>query len=126
MNMVSQAVAGEAEDFAYYRELAKLTDNAEFIQIIMRIQNDEAKHYGWYTSILARQCCPMPMIPVEVPPADFEEGVKRSILGELDASARYQSIASMSCDCTVTNYFTLASRDEQRHASWLQYILELI
>lgn len=53
----------------------------------------------------------------------FREGVSTAIRDELEAATFYQDIASRATDRHIQMHFMHASHDEQRRASWFQYML---
>ncbi len=92
-------------------------------QIILNIQQDEARHYHWFTMLLGMLGRQQPRIPQGELPASFREGVRRAIQNELEANTFYEEIAGQATSRPVQMRFLHASRDEQRHAAWLQDIL---
>ncbi len=120
---ISKAVVGEAHAYNFYERLAQLAPNIQDRQTILSIQRDEAKHYHWFTMILRRLNAPQPQIPPGEVPTSFEQGVRQAIRNELEASAFYQDIASRAESRPIHMHFMHASHDEQRHATWFQYML---
>ncbi|OKL35473.1 hypothetical protein BLL40_15325 [Domibacillus mangrovi] len=123
LNDVSKAIIGEVHAYNFYQKLAELATNAQDRQVILKIQQDEAKHYHWFTMILRRMGGQQPQIPAGELPKEFKEGVKTAIRNELEAAAFYQDIASRATTHHTQMHFMHASHDEQRHASWFQYML---
>lgn len=123
INDVSKAIIGEVHAYNFYQKLAELAPNEQDRQVILRIQRDEAKHYHWFTMILRRLGGQQPQIPAGELPMTFREGVSTAIHDELEAAAFYQDIASRATDRHIQMHFMHASHDEQRHASWFQYML---
>jgi rubrerythrin len=123
INDVIEAIIGEVQAYNFYENLAELAPTDYERDIINSIQNDEARHYHWFTMILQRLGGNLPEIPAGVLPADFMEGLKIAIQDELNAASFYQNIAYNAVDHQMQMHFMHASHDEQRHASWLQYIL---
>lgn len=123
INDISKAIIGEVHAYNFYQRLAELATNEQDRQIILRIQRDEAKHYHWFTMILRRMGGQQPQIPAGELPTRFKEGVRTAIHDELEASAFYQDIASRATEHHIQMHFMHASHDEQRHASWFQYML---
>lgn len=123
INDISEAVIREVQAYNFYQRLAELAPNNEYRQTILGIQNDEARHYHWFTMMLRMMGAQQPQIPTGDMPTSFLEGVKTAILHELDAAAFYQNIAYRATTRHVQMHFMHASHDEQRHASLFQYIL---
>jgi rubrerythrin len=122
-NDIKTAITLEVHAYNYYERLAELAPNEQDRQIILRIQRDEAKHYQWFSMLLSRMGIQQPQIPPGQLPSSFIEGVGTAIRNELDAQAFYQDIAFRANSMPVQTHFMHAAHDEQRHASWLQYIL---
>lgn len=120
---ISKAIIGEVHAYNFYQKLAELAPNDQDRQVILRIQHDEAKHYHWFTMILRRMGGQQPQIPAGELPERFKEGVRTAIRDELEAAAFYQDIASRANARFIQMHFMHASHDEQRHASWFQYML---
>lgn len=120
---ISKAIIGEVHAYNYYQKLAELAPNEQDRQVILRIQRDEAKHYHWFSMILSRMGGQQPQIPAGELPVSFKEGVRTAIRDELEAAAFYQDIASRANTRFIQMHFMHASHDEQRHASWFQYML---
>lgn len=120
---IVKAITGEAQAYYYYENLAELASSDEEREIIKGIQEDEAKHYHWFMTILRRMGGELPQIPMGEMPDDFEEGVKKAIMDELEANEFYLDIAYRATDPYIEMHFMHAAHDEQRHATLLQYIL---
>lgn len=123
INDISKAVIGEVHAYNFYQRLSELATNNEYQQTILSIQRDEARHYHWFTMMLRMMGAQQPKIPAGELPTGFAEGVKVAIRDELDAAAFYQDIAYRATTRPVQMHFLHASHDEQRHASWFQYML---
>jgi len=52
INDISEAVIREVQAYNFYQRLAELAPNNEYRQTILGIQNDEARHYHWFTMML--------------------------------------------------------------------------
>lgn len=120
---IKKVIVDEAQAYYYYDALADLANSEEAQQLVRSIQEDEAKHYRWFSNILKRMGEDVPQIPMGEMPSDFMEGVKKSILDELEANEFYQDIAYRSSDPDIVMHFMHAAGDEQRHATLLQNIL---
>jgi rubrerythrin len=123
INDIQKAIIGEVHAYNFYERLAQLADSAQDRQVILSIQNDERRHYHWFTMILARLGGQQPEIPPAELPRRFEDGLRTAIRDELTAAAFYQDIAYRADSRPIEMHFMHASHDEQRHASWLQYLL---
>ncbi|WIV11145.1 ferritin-like domain-containing protein [Proteiniborus sp. MB09-C3] len=123
INDISKAIIGEVHAYNFYQKLAELATNERDRQVILRIQQDEAKHYHWFTMILRRMGAQQPQIPAGELPRSFEEGVRTAIQDELEAASFYQDIAQRATDHHIQMHFMHASHDEQRHATWFMYML---
>lgn len=120
---VSNAVILEVQAYNFYQRLSELVNNEQDRQIILRIQGDEARHYHWFTMILRRLGGQHPQVPTIEVPIDLEQGLRLAIESELEAVSYYQDIALRASDHMIQMHFLHAASDEQRHASWFEYIL---
>jgi rubrerythrin len=123
INDIQEAVIREVHAYNFYERLVQLTDSAQDRQVIFSIQNDERRHYHWFTMILARLGGQQQEIPPGEFPRRYEEGLRTAIRNELSAEAFYQDIAYRAESRPIEMHFMHAAHDEQRHASWLQYLL---
>jgi rubrerythrin len=122
INDISKAIIGEAHAYNFYQKLAELAPNVQDRQVILSIQRDEARHYHWFTMILSRLGGQQPQIPAGELPENYKEGLRTAIRDELEAAAFYQDIASRATSPFIQMHFMHASHDEQRHASWFQFM----
>ncbi|HWT73719.1 MAG TPA: ferritin-like domain-containing protein [Mobilitalea sp.] len=120
---IAKAITGEVQAYYFYEKLMELAPNEEIKNVIKGIQEDEAKHYHWFTAILRRMGAEIPQVPAGEMPTDFEEGVKRAIRDELEANEFYLDIAYRATDPFIEKHFRHASQDEQRHATLFLNIL---
>lgn len=123
INDIIEAIIAEVHAYNFYELLARMADNEQDRQIILRIQSDEARHYRWFTMILQRLGGQLPQIPAGRLPSNFEDGVREAIITELNAASFYQDIVYRAISHMVQMHFMHASQDEQRHASLFQYML---
>jgi rubrerythrin len=122
-NDISKAIVGEVQAYYFYDALAKLAPNDEDQQTIKGIQEDEAKHFNWFSTYLRAMERGIPGIPAGEPPTDFKSGVKTAIHDELTANEFYLDISYRATDPYIKMIFLYASQDEQRHAALLENIL---
>ncbi len=123
INDIINAIIGEVHAYNFYERLADMADTEQNRQIIQRIQQDEAKHYHWFTMMLQRLGGQLPQIPAGELPSNFEEGIRTAIMDELEAAAFYQDIAYRAISHMIQMHFMHASHDEQRHASLFQNMI---
>lgn len=120
---IKESVIKEVHAYDYYTKLAPMARDEQDRRTILRIRNDEIKHYRWFSAILQRLGAEQPEIPPGASPRNFEEGVRESIRDELDDAAFYQNIAYRARDRSIEMHFLHAAQDEQRHAAWFQSML---
>jgi rubrerythrin len=118
-----KALTGEAQAYYFYDRLAEMAPTEEEQAIIYGIQEDEAKHFNWFSMMLERIGGEIPQIPVGELPKDYKEGVKKAFHDELEANEFYLDTAFQATVPYVERNFLYASQDEQRHATQLQHIL---
>lgn len=126
MNDISKAIIGEVHAYNFYERLAALAPDEQYRQIIRSIQRDEARHYHWFTMMIRMMGGQLPQIPQGELPVNFKDGVRTAIRHELETAAFYQDISMRATTHHVQMHFMHAMHDEQRHASWFQYMLTAI
>lgn len=119
---VEKAVNGEYEAIHYYEKLAELAGNEQDRRRILRIRADEIRHYRQFSHLYVRLTGKQPRVAQPKLPAHFLEGVKDSIVDELEAAEFYQNIAASTNDPQIAALFSRAAADELRHAVWFEYI----
>lgn len=120
---ISKAIVGEVQAYYFYDALAEMADNDKDRETIKSIQEDEAKHYQWFSTLLKDMGRELPRVPAGQQPRDFEQGVKSAIQDELAANEFYLDISYRATDPDIKMTFLYASQDEQRHATLLTNIL---
>lgn len=120
---ITKAIIEEVHGYYKYEKLIELSANAMEKQVISDIAQDEAKHYHWLSSILDQLGAPEPQYTEGELPSDFVEGIRSSIEDELQASKTYAELEMQATDPNIAMYLRHASQDEQRHATWLLYLL---
>jgi rubrerythrin len=126
INDINEAIIREAHAYNYYARLAELAADMRNRQTLLRIQQDEAKHYGWFTTLMQRAGLPLPMIPPGALPRTFDEGVRAALRDETQAVPFYQSIAARAQNRNTQVQFRNAARDEQEHATLLLSMLTIL
>ena len=120
LQLIREAVSGEAEDRMFYEYLISAAPTQEDKDIITGIRNDEMKHFGLFRQIyfeLTGQTIPPPQQGEFTKPASYCQGLKRAILGELSAVERYRRILFALQDRRHINMLTEIITDELRHGS---------
>ncbi|MGE5496256.1 MAG: ferritin family protein [Burkholderiales bacterium] len=120
---IGEAVIREVHAYNYYTKLAALAPGLRLRQAILRIRQDEAEHYGSFTTALQRLGARMPMIPAGAAPASFQEGLREAIKAENEAAAFYNSVASRAKSRSIQTQFMNAARDEQQHSLRLRHMV---
>lgn len=120
---IAKAIVGEVQAYYFYEALANMADTDEENEIIKGIQEDEAKHFQWFSTILNGMGRELPAVPAGQMPTDFEEGVKAAIKDELAANEFYLDLSYRAMDPDIKMIFQYAAQDEQRHATLLTNIL---
>ncbi len=123
LDEISKAAIGEAQAYNFYRRLAELATNEQQRQVILQVQQDEAMHYGWFTTFLRRLGVQELNIPAVELPVEFKAGLKMAINNELNAAALYENISYKAKSKLVSLHFLHASHDEKGHASAFQTML---
>jgi rubrerythrin len=119
---IMKAINGEYHAIHYYTRLAELAPNLEDRQTILDIRQDEMEHYNWFTTLYTQLTGKKPQVTQGPLPSTFEEGIKFAIRDELETVHFYQETAFKTNDRRIRMLFMRASFEEQRHASWFQYM----
>ena len=126
LNNIAKAINGEYTAISCYGLLANQAPNAEIKNRILEIRKDEIRHYEtfWhlYFSLTGKQ--PSPQITKQCP-TDYKSGVLASFMDEQETVDFYHQIARSTNNPVIKNAFTQASADEQNHAVWFLYFLNL-
>jgi rubrerythrin len=126
LNDILKAINGEYTAISCYELLANQAPNAEMKDRILEIRNDEIRHYEtfWYLYISLTGNQPSPQITKQCP-ADFNSGVLAAFIDEQETVDFYHDIARGTTNPIIKDAFTHASADEQNHAVWYLYFMNL-
>ena len=125
LELIRNAVAGEAEDRLFYEFLIRSTSDNEAKEIIASIRDDEIKHFGLfrqiYFELTGRMLQTNPDVSFDEPES-FCEGIKRALAGEQAAASRYSRILFAMQDRRHINMLTEIIIDELRHGTLYNYL----
>ncbi len=95
LKLIAEAVQGEKEDQIFYDYLISNAPTQEQKEIITTIRNDEIRHNQLYKKMykeLTGQDVTLDNDEEFLPPASFEQGIKKAILDEMKAMEKYRVI----------------------------------
>jgi rubrerythrin len=95
LKLIAEAVQGEKEDQIFYDYLIANAPTQEQKEIITTIRNDEIRHNQLFKKMYKDLTGKEVILENEeevVPPASFEQGIKKAILGEMKAMEKYRVI----------------------------------
>jgi rubrerythrin len=95
LKLIAEAVQGEKEDQIFYDYLIANAPTQEQKEIITTIRNDEIRHNQLFKKMYKDLTGKEVILEKEeefVPPASFEQGIKKAILGEMKAMEKYRVI----------------------------------
>lgn len=124
LQLIRESVPDELEDSMFYNYLISIAPTQEDKDIITGIRNDEMKHFGLFRQIyyqLTGQLLPEPRVRV-TRPASYCQGLKKALLGEVAAVARYRRILYALQDRRQINILTEIITDEIRHSSLYNFL----
>ena len=126
LNDILKAINGEYTAISCYELLANQAPNAEMKNRILEIRKDEIRHYEtfWYLYISLTGKQPTPQLTKQCP-ADYNSGVLAAFIDEQETVDFYHDIARNSDNPVIRDAFTRASADEQNHAVWFLYFMNL-
>jgi rubrerythrin len=119
LQLIREAVAGEAEDRMFYQYLIDKAP-ADDKETITGIRNDEIGHAGLFRYVymqLTGEAVPPAQGETFVPPASYCEGLRRAITGETNAVRKYRRILFALQDRVLINILTAIITDEIRHGT---------
>lgn len=120
---IAKALAGEVYSYNFYQRLAEIAPNARFGEIISNIIQDDINHYNWFLTMTKNMGTAFPKLSKIELPEFFDGHIGTCIEEELNTSKFYQNIAERAINPEIQKCFMCASYNDQRHASWLQYML---
>ena len=95
LKLIAEAVQGEKEDQIFYDYLIANAPTQGQKEIITTIRNDEIRHNQLYKKMYKELTGQEVQLAEEeefVPPASFEQGIRKAILGEMKAMEKYRII----------------------------------
>lgn len=127
LNDILKAIDGEYTAIACYEILASQAPNADIKKRILEIRNDEIRHYEtfWYLYFSLTDKKPTPKMTKQCSP-DYKAGVLAAFIDEQETVDFYHKIARSTDNPIIKNVFTNTSADEQNHAVWYLYFLNLL
>lgn len=127
LNDILKAINDEYTTIACYELLAEQAPNTEIKNQILEIRKDEIRHYEsfWhlYFSLTGKQSSPE---ITKQCPSDYKSGVLAAFIDEQKTVDFYHDIARSSDNLVIKTAFTQASADEQNHAVWFLYFMNLL
>lgn len=125
IKLIQNAISGEREDELFYDYLISVAPNQEAKNIITGIRNDERKHNAMfrkiYTQLTGKPVPPMSEEPFEKPKS-YCDGIKKALMGELNAVVNYRKILFAMQKRVHINMLTEIITDELRHAALYNYL----
>lgn len=113
---IGKAVQDEFNAIHYYTKLAELTTNTEFRNLILRVRQDEIKHFHRFAKIYTDLTKKYPHITLNhTLPTSFKQGIRESIRDEQETVPFYRSIAARLSNQKHKNTVMQAANDEARH-----------
>lgn len=95
LKLIAEAVQGEKEDQNFYDYLITNAPTQNQKEIITSIRNDDIRHNQLYKKMYKELTGQEVHIEKEeefVPPASFEQGIRKAVLGEMKAVEKYRII----------------------------------
>lgn len=125
LSLIQQAVQGENEDRLFYTYLIENAPTEEEKQIISGIRDNEINHFNLFHTLyyeITGDMIPQQISEQFIPPLTYCEGLKRALLGEQNAVARYRQILYAMQTPIHINMLTEIITDEIRHGSLYNYL----
>lgn len=119
MQLIREAVGGEAEDKDFYAQIIRAASFQEDKEILTAIRNDEMKHSEMLRKLyyeLAGQMLKTPAPFENATRMTYCQALKKALLGEVAAISKYRKILFGMQDRRHINMLTEILTDEIRHA----------
>ncbi|MBN6189325.1 ferritin-like domain-containing protein [Aneurinibacillus sp. BA2021] len=123
--LLQQSVQGERNDELFYNYLIQNAPSQEDIDIITSIRNDERRHRRMFRQMyytLTGQMIEASSNEPFTPPANYIDGLRRALFGELGAVELYRKIYFMVPYKVFKNMVFEILTDELKHASKYNYL----
>lgn len=118
IELIQQALQGEAEDRMFYSWLIDQAPSNEDIQIINGIRDNEIGHYALFRQLyydITGKMPPQGQNEEFIPPDSYCNGLARALLGEQNAVQKYRKILYAMQTRVHINILTEIITDEIRH-----------
>lgn len=125
LELLRDAVRGEAEDRAFYEYLIENAPDEKAKEIIRGIRDDEINHFflvGQVYYVLTGQTIPAQEEIEFEEPDSYCAGLESAIIGEQNAVKRYRRILYALTDRVLINVLTDIITDEIRHGILYNYL----
>lgn len=125
LELIREAVKGEAEDRAFYEYLIENAPDEESREIIREIRDDEINHFflfGQVYYVLTGQTLTSQEEVEFDEPDSYCAGIESAIIGEQNAVKRYRRILYALNDRVLINVLTDIITDEIRHGILYNYL----
>lgn len=126
LKMIAEAVYGEKGDQVFYDYLISKAPTQQQKDIITWIRNDEVRHNQLFKNMyksLTGQEVAIAQEAEFIPPASYEEGITKAMLGELRAMERYRVIRQGLPSRYYRDIVFEILTDEMKHANLYNFIL---
>ena len=125
LKSIEDAVKGETEDRLFYQYLISMAPTAQEKDIIAGIRDDEMKHYQMFRELYQEHTgntIPSVQEMTFEKPASYCEGIRKALMGEQHAVAKYRRILYAMKDRRHINMLTEIITDELRHFGLYNYL----
>lgn len=125
LDLIQEALSGEAEDRMFYAWLLKEAPSEEERDIIAGIRDNEIGHYTLFNQLFYELTGMMPQQfqgEEFIEPESYCEGLGRALLGEQNAVQKYRKILYAMQDRVHINMMTEIITDEIRHGILYSYL----
>lgn len=123
---LKKAITGEYEAICCYEVLACQAPTEKIKKQILEIRNDEIKHYQTFSHIYfcltGYYYCPEKPIKC---PKTYIEGINVAFHDEQETVDFYNNVARRVHDPYIQHSFAQAALDEQNHAVWFLYFMQM-
>lgn len=126
LNDLTKAMDGEHEAICFYEMLANMAPNASIKNRILEIRKDEIRHFQTFEHIYfcLTGCHYYPQTQPACP-KNFLQGIDKAFHDEQETVDFYHSVARKVQEPCISHTFSEAASDEQNHAVWFLYFMQI-
>jgi rubrerythrin len=129
LRLLEQAVAGEAEDRKFYKELIDLAPTTTDKEIIAEIRDDELSHFKQfrliYHELTGKEISQPAEVTADEQPQSYMAQLRKALFGEIGAVKKYRVIRSLLSTRAHRDILFNIITDELTHMGKYNYLITI-